>query len=694
MRRLCVRNTNKTIAMNTPITATVAAAFLLAACSEQGRESPAETSEMLHRTTTDTERLHAEQYEKECKTSLTGTRASFRSLEELQGKQTVDSFMQPLNELYIQLDLGTNKSALYAVVHPDEEIRKIAERCEQDFSKLATEISLSRPLYQSLLTVPQDSIEPDTKRWLDKLLRDFRRAGVDKDDVTRARIVELNEDLVELGQAFDRNVREDVRTIELDSVEELAGLPEDFIETHAPDDNGKIRLTTDYPDYYPFATYAHDDARRLEFAIVFRDRGYPANEPILQEILIKRYELAQLLGYTDYANYIMEDKMVGSAANAAAFIDKISLAVSPRAEIDYAVLLKRLQKVEPDADNVGAWQRSYIAELVRKEDYELDSKAVREYFAYDRVRDGIFDLVGTLFGVTISAWDTPVWHESVEAYAITENDEVIGRFYLDMHPRDGKYKHAAEFPIMTGVARYQVPVAALVCNFPGGDGSPGLMEHNQVETFLHEFGHLMHDIFGGSQRWIGISGISTEWDFVEAPSQMLEEWIWDKETLQQFAINEDGEVIPDELVEKMNAARDFGRGVNARHQMFYAAVSLNYYNRDPETFDLLTSLKDLQKQYSPYEYIDGTHLYANFGHLYGYSAIYYTYKWSEVISYDMFSRFEAEGLRNTKTAGEYRERVLSPGGSRDAADLVEAFLGRPYGFESYERRLNQGLEPK
>ena len=144
----------------------------------------------------------------------------------------------------------------------------------------------------------------------------------------------------------------------------------------------------------------------------------------------------------------------------------------------------------------------------------------------------------------------------------------------------------------------------------------------------------------------------------------------------------------------MNAARDFGRGVNARHQMFYAAVSLNYYNRDPETFDLLTSLQELQKQYSPYAYIDGTHLYANFGHLYGYSAIYYTYKWSEVISYDMFSRFEAEGLRNTKTAGEYRERVLSPGGSRDAADLVEAFLGRPYGFESYERRLNQGLEPK
>jgi thimet oligopeptidase len=246
---------------------------------------------------------------------------------------------------------------------------------------------------------------------------------------------------------------------------------------------------------------------------------------------------------------------------------------------------------------------------------------------------------------------------------------VIGRFFLDMHPRDGKFKHAAEFSIMTGVEGYHLPLSALVCNFPGGDGTEGLMGHGQVETFLHEFGHLIHDMFAGSQKWVGVSGISTEWDFVEAPSQMLEEWIWDKETLQRFAVNEEGQVIPDELVEKMNAARDFGRGIGALQQMFYASVSLNYYNRDPATFELLPMLQALQEKYSPYEFLEGTHMFANFGHLFGYSAIYYTYMWSQVIALDMFSRFEEEGIRNTNTAMSYREKVLSPGGSRDAADL-------------------------
>lgn len=638
------------------------------------------------------EQLAAADFRQTCEDSLAEARGLFEQMEQSPDTKSVESLLVPLNDLFVKLDLGANKSSLYAVVHPDEEIRTAAEECEQGFSKLGTDISVSRPLYEALGKLDVGNEDDVTRRWKEKLLRDFRRAGVDKDEQTRARIITLQEELVELGQTFDRNIREDVRTLALDSIDELDGLPDDYVEAHQPGDDGKIRLTTDYPDYIPFARYAHKDARRKEFAIMFRDRGYPANKGVLNEILAKRFELAQLLGYDNYADYITEDKMVKSADNAQAFMEKIVTAARPRSDQDYAMLLERLRKIDPDATRVGSWQSSYVSDIVRREYFELDSKAIREYFAYDRVRDGIFDLVASLFDVTIQDWNTPVWHESVEAYELVENGEVIGRFFLDMHPRDGKFKHAAEFSIMTGVEGYHLPLSALVCNFPGGDGTEGLMGHGQVETFLHEFGHLIHDMFAGSQKWVGVSGISTEWDFVEAPSQMLEEWIWDKETLQRFAVNEEGQVIPDELVEKMNAARDFGRGIGALQQMFYASVSLNYYNRDPATFELLPMLQALQEKYSPYEFLEGTHMFANFGHLFGYSAIYYTYMWSQVIALDMFSRFEEEGIRNTNTAMSYREKVLSPGGSRDAADLVEDFLGRPYGFEAFAKRLNQDIE--
>ncbi len=667
------------------------ASIACAACAQQDDATGNTEMTVTESKAKQVEQLAVADFRQTCEDSLAEARGLFEQMEQSPDTKSVESLLVPLNDLFVKLDLGANKSSLYAVVHPDEEIRTAAEECEQGFSKLDTDISVSRSLYEALGKLDVGNEDDVTRRWTEKLLRDFRRAGVDKDEQTRARIITLQEELVELGQTFDRNIREDVRTLALDSIDELDGLPDDYVEAHQPGDDGKIRLTTDYPDYIPFSRYAHKDARRKEFAIMFRDRGYPANKGVLNEILAKRFELAQLLGYDSYADYITEDKMVKSADNAQAFMEKIVTAARPRSDQDYAVLLKRLRKIDPDATRVGSWQSSYVSDIVRREYFELDSKVIREYFAYDRVRDGIFDLVGSLFDVTIHDWDTPVWHESVEAYELVENGEVIGRFFLDMHPRDGKFKHAAEFSIVTGVEGYHLPRSALVCNFPGGDGTEGLMGHGQVETFLHEFGHLIHDMFAGSQKWVGVSGISTEWDFVEAPSQMLEEWIWDKETLQRFAVNEEGQVIPDELVEKMNAARDFGRGIGALQQMFYASVSLNYYNRDPATFELLPMLKELQEKYSPYEFLEGTHMFANFGHLFGYSAIYYTYMWSQVIALDMFSRFEEEGIRNTDTAMSYREKVLGPGGSRDAADLVEDFLGRPYGFDAFAKRLNQGM---
>jgi thimet oligopeptidase len=304
------------------------------------------------------------------------------------------------------------------------------------------------------------------------------------------------------------------------------------------------------------------------------------------------------------------------------------------------------------------------------------------------VKNGILNLTSQMFGVSYKKVDEPVWHSSVDVYEMWDDEKLLGRFYLDMHPRENKYKHAMLTEVRTGVRGIQVPEAALVCNFPGGDGSTGLMEHQQVKTFFHEFGHLLHYIFGGHQPWIKISGISTEWDFVETPSILLEEWVWDAAILKKFAVNASGEPIPDNLIEKMNAARTFGLGLNVLQQMYYSAISLNFYNRAPHSFDLLEMVKSLQHEITPFEYVDGTFMHLAFGHLDGYSAIYYTYKWSEVIAKDMFSLFQQEGLLNEKLAQKYRKTVLEPGGSKEANKLIIDFLGRDFSFEAFANWLN------
>ena len=327
---------------------------------------------------------------------------------------------------------------------------------------------------------------------------------------------------------------------------------------------------------------------------------------------------------------------------------------------------------------------SYIRSKVRREQYDVDTKLVREYFNYDASRDGILKLVQELFDVRIEPWETETWHEDVEAYELFDGDVSIGRFYLDMHPRDGKFQHAAMFPFVNGIEGQQLPIAALVCNFPSGSGP---MQHSQVVTFLHEFGHLIHWMFAGHQEWSNVSGISTEWDFVEAPSQMLQEWVWDYDTISEFAINSDGEVLPRDMHERMVAARDFGLGMGTRRQLAYAATSLGLYNNDPESIDFDQLFADMAVKYTRFETQDGSHGWAAFGHLNGYSAIYYTYQWSLAIGTDMFTKFQEGGLRNVEVAKAYKEKVLAAGGSRPAEELVTDFLGRPISFETYADRL-------
>ena len=599
------------------------------------------------------------------------------------------ALLDKLNGMDIVMDRQVNRAQLFASVHPNQELRTAAETCEQHFVALNSDISLSRAIFDQISKIDPAKLQGEDKRYLEHMLRDYRRSGVDKDQATRDRIKKLNEEINLIGQQFDKNYRDGGRTIEVASVKELAGLPQDYIDRHKPDAQGKIIITTDTPDYMPIMQYAVSDALRERAYKIYRNMAYPENKPVLENLLAKRYELATILGYPDYASYITEDKMIKTPENAQSFIDKVSALATPRAHEEYNVLLARLKKINPKATHVDDWQKFYLEELIKKEKYKVDAQRVRQYFPFAKVQQGIFDLTQTMFGVTIRPWQTQTWHSSVQAFEVVDAGKVIGRFYLDMHPRDGKYKHAAQFTLQNGITNLQLPIAALVCNFPGGENPNELMEHEDVETFLHEFGHLLHNMFSGNHERMAFSGVKTEWDFVEAPSQMLEEWVWDADTLASFARNDKGEVIPKDLVKKMRAGRNFGRALWTKHQLFYADLSLNFYNKNPANIDLDKTMEQIQAAYSPFGYVPGTHFYASFGHLNSYSAIYYTYMWSLVIANDMFSEFEKNGLRNPAVAQRYRNAVLAPGGTKDAADLVEDFLGRPYNFDAFAKTLEK-----
>lgn len=627
-------------------------------------------------------------YKKSCEEDLAKAENIFRSLEKLKGAKTVESVLVPMNDMEAILECSSGKASLFYNTHPNEEIRDIAENQQKELTKLYTDISLSRPLFEAVKAVDVSKADAETKRYHEFTLRDFRRRGVDKSEDVRKRIRELNDELTELGQQFSLNTRKDVRSITLDSVEDLAGMPEDYIEAHKPDENGKITITTDYPDYIPFSRYAENDAARLALYKEFKNRAYPTNEEVLQQILIKRHELANLVGYKNYAEYVAETKMVGDAETVRNFIDDITELARPRAKAEYDMLLTRLQKIDPKATTVGDWQKTYLEELIKKEKFNVDAQKIRSYFQFGVVRDGIFELTTALYGVTFRPWHTKVVHPDVQAYELMDGDNVIGRFYLDLHPRENKYKHAAHFGMQGGLKGKQLPISSLVCNFPGKGDDTALMEHSQVETFLHEFGHLLHHLFSGNVNWIRFSGIATELDFVEAPSQMLEEWVWNADTLKMLARNKDGETIPKEMVDAMVAAKEFGTGLFVTHQMFYAKTSISIYDCNPADLDLSKTMNALQDEYSMFKHVPGTHMYANFGHLYGYSAMYCTYMWSLVISRDLYSRFDEEGMLNRKTAMDYRNAIIGAGGTKDAKDLLEDFLGRPYSFEPFAEWLN------
>jgi thimet oligopeptidase len=626
---------------------------------------------------------------------------SQRELDAIVGSRaprTVESVLDPLDLLLARVrDVGSHGSLIFAV-HPDEATRAAGRDLSESADRFFNAFRLNDGAYGALRALDLGAAEADTRFAVDKILREMRRAGVEKDPATRDRLLELNNEIDRTSNQYGENIANLPRSIVVDSPAALAGLPEDYLAAHRPAADGRIRITTSYPDALPVLGYADraDVRRRLLFEIM--NRAYPENSAVIERLLALRNEFARTLGYASYAEYAIEDKMMRTPRAARDFLDRVGRLLEAPTRADLERLLARKRWDLPDADRLDPWDtqffgQGYYEEKIREEEFGVDLRVLRRFLSFVRVRDGLFGLCRDLFGIEFHrAANAAVWHPTVEAYDVRRGSELLGRAYLDLTPRPGKFNHAACFGVRDGVAGRQLPQAALVCNFldPGTPPAQARLEYGSVVTFFHEFGHLLHALLSGRTRWLYNGHAFVEWDFIEAPSQLFEEWARDPATLARFAVDPDtGEPVPADLLGRLRAADALWRAKRYLRQVALSSISLELYDRAPPGPELPAVLREAYEHRFPDTFPPEYHFETSFGHLAGYSAIYYTYVWSVVIARDLLQPFFDRGtLTDPEIAARYAREILAAGSDRPAAELIRAYLGRPFSFDAFERWVN------
>ena len=643
---------------------------------------------------------------------LAASRACIAELVAVTGARTPENTLLPYDRAGWHLRMAGSQSGVMFMVHPLADVRDAAQQLSQVIGAESVALSLNRDVYQALGAIDATAADAATQYYIERALLSYRLSGVDKDEPTRNRIRVLADRMTHLSMSFSRTVQDDVRKIPIDNVDDLLGLPQDYLARHGVraitqsaaspitqlEADAPVVLTTDPPEMTPVMSYAASPQLRRRMYLAYNDRGYPANKQVLLDLLAAREEMATLLGFRSWADLATVDQMMGSAANMRAFLNEVEAAARETAQHEFAELEAFVRERDPGALPLTLSDARYWEEQFRRARYDFDSQSVRPYFPYEQVEAGILATAGKLFGVSFVRSDSAiVWSPAVKAFDVIDNDPSspqhgapVGRIYLDMHPREGKSKWFSECSLISGVLGLQLPEASLVCNFPQPTATdPGLMQYSDVVTCFHEFGHLMHEVLGGRQRWAGQSGIATEGDFVEVPSQMLEEFFEDPELVRTFARHyQTGEPIPHDIFARMVQASAHGRALGTLTQVMYATYSLDTHDKPAADLDLDALLRSGYDRFSLYEFVDGNRMYAAFTHLVGYTSNYYTYLYDKVMALEFFAEFnkpDPEDLIDSPTAMRYRREVLEPGGSKPARELVKAFLCREVSMSALRR---------
>ncbi|MGA7269945.1 MAG: M3 family metallopeptidase [Acidimicrobiia bacterium] len=613
--------------------------------------------------------------------------------------RTWDTTMRPLDDVAGLLGRAFGRAAFMGYVHTDETVRTAGRQAEARMQQWAVELIFRDDLYRAVsdyaATDEAASLEGERARFLDFSRRDLRRAGHELDPETRAEVKRLTQRLVELGVAFESNIAEFEDGLTL-TREDLAGLPDSYIEGLAPgEEEGTLEVTMAYPDVVPFLDQAERRDLRQELAFKFNNRAMPENREILAEAVALRARIAELFGQASWAHHQLEEQMARHPEAVETFYDKLVPRLTAAGRDEIAVMTKMLAADTGDPDAVlQPWDWRFYHTKLRRERHGIDPNEVAEYFPLESVLTGLFDITGDVFGLAYEPAQVESWHPDVRSFHVRDRADgrFIATFHMDLFPREGKFSHAAAFPLVPGRRNsdgsYQNPVSAIVANFtkPSKD-RPSLLKHDEVETLFHEFGHILHQVLTTADL-VRFSGSSTERDFVEAPSQIMEHWTWRPDVLATFAHHyQTGEPFPEDLLAAMVAARNLNIALLTLRQLQFGKLDLALHGPGAARADL-DQIHRSTTEVALLPLHEGTFFPASFGHLLsGYDAGYYGYLWSEVYGDDMFSRFELEGVTDPAVGAEYRAKILEAGGTRDGMDLLRDFLGREPSNEAFLRKL-------
>ncbi len=599
---------------------------------------------------------------------------------------------------YFGPELGILELVMYT--HPDKAIREEAAREDLAIKSFVLEhLSNNVALYKAFKSyangnAKQEKLDSEEQLALSEMLDDFKRSGLDLPGDERKNIVELQKELQKISQVFSQNINNDTSFITA-TKEQLDGVSDDFIAGLTKDNDGQYVIKTDYPSADMVLQYCKVEDTRKRFSKVFKNRAYPVNVEVFENLRATRHKLAKALGFASYAHLDLDDQMVKSPERAYKFQLDMKDKILEKSNEEFKEFVKDLPEGVSltKEGKLEGWNGGYVSTHFKKKHYDVDEQKLAEYFPMEQTVRGLLDIYEKFFDLKIETIaDAKAWHEDVRLVKISDKDGTVrGYVFLDMFPRSNKYGHAAMFPGVTTIERDGVvypTVTSVVCNFtkPTAD-KPSLLKFGEVETFFHEFGHAIHGVLG-TTKLASQSGTSVKIDFVELPSQLLENWMENKEILQGLTHHyKTGESMPDELIDKKLKQLKFGQGSFNARQMGLGLIALDCFGIDQST-----KAEDIYKKYTKTfapngVYDDTTHGWCSFGHLSGYGAKYYGYMWSRVFSDDVFAQIEKEGLLNPAAGARYKKHILGVGGSRKPDDMLRDYLGREPNTDAFFKKI-------
>lgn len=620
---------------------------------------------------------------------------------------TYDTVIKPLVDVDREYAVERNNIDFVQHVFADKSLRDASVEADKKLSEFDVEISMRQDVFDAVVAVSEkglDDLSAEVKRYVERQIKVGRRNGLHLPKDVQDKVKAIKKRMSDLSIDFSKNLNEENTILEF-TEEELAGVPESFLKSLERTPEGKCKVTLKYPHYFPCMKKCHNPETRKRLEIAFNTRCVKENTAILEELVKLRHEKATILGFPNHSAFVLDMRMAKTPEKVATFLSDLATKLKPLKDSDIQLFLQYkkedCEKHGYKFDNtINMWDYRYFMTMVEEKKYAVDQNALKQYFPMEVVTKGLLSIYQELLDLQFKLVEgAQVWHPDVTMYSVTDNasNTLMGYFYLDLFPREGKYGHAACFGLQPGClfsdGSRMVSVAAMVANFtkPTAD-EPSLLQHDEVETYFHEFGHVMHQICAQSELAF-FSGTHVERDFVEAPSQMLENWCWEREPLGRMSEHyKDHSPIPEDMLEKLLQSRKANAGVFNMRQILLGSFDQAIHT--VAEADTAKTLSDLSETLMGFPSSPGTNMAASFGHLAGgYDAQYYGYMWSEVFCMDMFaSRFKKEGVMCKKTGADYRNCILKPGGSVDADEMLRNFLGRDPQPDAF--LISKGLQPE